>query len=637
MARLRIGIGALVSVIAFIVYIFTTAPSVSFIDSGELTSVCATLGIAHPTGYPIYTLLGRLCLLLPLPFNKSFQLNLLSALLVAVAVYVVYSILFHLQTHGITLKSRDEAWKKIIPFVHATSAATALVLGFSKTFWTQALVAEVYPLHILFVLAVLFVFLRATGSMGTELDRKRSVKYYFLFAFLFGLGMANHMTMIVLVPASLYLMISKEGMKRFLVVAYTNMIPAFLLGISSYLYLPVRSAVQPVLDWGNPETISNLFRHLSGRQYQVWMFSSFDVAATQLSAFVKTLPMQFTPFLFPLTFIGLWKLYRYKRRFLWFTMIIFVSNLLYSINYDIHDIESYFLPCFIVTALWIGFGMVQTGEFIRSRFRSVHYFAVGIVLLLPLLPFAMNYTEVDRSGDYFVHDYTQNFLKGVGEGGIVISRQWDFFCSPLYYFQYVEGVRSDVVLIEQELLRRSWYYPQLQRQYPWLLQASQEEVNDFLVELEKFEKDKPYDPVHIQRTYIQMIDSFIEKHIDSRSVYITPEVEGTIGSKFVKVPEGLAYRLYRDDRLYSFEKPEYVYRGLGARTSSDYFHRTIISFYSNMLTTRGTYLSRYGQCAEAVEFFRETLGIDPTNQQAQMGLKKCETTVESGTKSGMPQ
>ena len=67
-------------VIIFFAYLFTLAPSVIQIDSGELAAVQATLGIAHPTGYPLFTVLGNLFLKIPLPFTKIYRSNLLAAL-----------------------------------------------------------------------------------------------------------------------------------------------------------------------------------------------------------------------------------------------------------------------------------------------------------------------------------------------------------------------------------------------------------------------------------------------------------------------------------------------------------------------------------------------------------------------------
>lgn len=632
--KLRFGVGILVSILALTIYVLTLAPTVTFIDSGELTTVCATLGIAHPTGYPLYTLIGRLFLILPLSTNKAFQLNLLSALFAALTVFFMYLLMCHLMGYREGGTHTSAPGKNPKPLILCIAAASALLLGYSQTFWTQALVTEVYSLHAFFIAVVTLCVLKAKGE--GHAGEKQSPGFYVLFAFLFGLGMANHMTLIVLAPACVYLLVTGEGLKRLTSRAFPVLFPPFLVGLSVYLYLPIRSAVQPVLDWGNPETIGNLLRHLSGKQYQVWMFSSLDIATKQLVLFFATFPGQFGPFFIPVAMVGLWRLYRRERRILWFTVSVFVVDLLYAINYDIHDIESYFLPCYVMTAIWIGLGLAQVYEALKGRLKIFQYAFTGLILFTPLVPLWSHYTEVDRSKEYFVHDYTHNLLKGVDRGGIIISRQWDFFCSPLYYFQYVEGMRPDVVLIEQELLRRSWYYPQLRRQSPWLLEASQGEVSDFLVELEKFEKDEPYDPVAIQNKYVGMIDSFILKSIDSRPVYVTPEVEGSIGSEYVKVPEGLAHRFYRDGRFLPLPKLEFRYRGLHDRIYDDYFHNTVISFYTNMWTSRGLYSSQQGRCGEAVEAFREALWIDSNNEEARTGLQRCEALLKSQHRSETP-
>ena len=92
----------LTGLVVFIVYIFTLAPSVIQIDSGELAAVQATLGIAHPTGYPLFTILGYLFSLIPLPFTKIFQLNLLAAIYcgagIAVFVYTAKLVLDNLES-----------------------------------------------------------------------------------------------------------------------------------------------------------------------------------------------------------------------------------------------------------------------------------------------------------------------------------------------------------------------------------------------------------------------------------------------------------------------------------------------------------------------------------------------------------
>ena len=78
----------LIALFVFIVYLTTLAPSVVNIDSGELATVQITLGIAHPTGYPLFTMLGYLWQIIPLPFTAIFKANLLAAVFTSLAIWI---------------------------------------------------------------------------------------------------------------------------------------------------------------------------------------------------------------------------------------------------------------------------------------------------------------------------------------------------------------------------------------------------------------------------------------------------------------------------------------------------------------------------------------------------------------------
>ena len=75
-------------IVSIAVYIKTLAPSVWFIDSGELSAVASTLGIAHPTGYPLFTLIGHLFSMLPVSSSQIYNLNLMSAFFCSLAVFM---------------------------------------------------------------------------------------------------------------------------------------------------------------------------------------------------------------------------------------------------------------------------------------------------------------------------------------------------------------------------------------------------------------------------------------------------------------------------------------------------------------------------------------------------------------------
>ncbi len=107
----------LTALFVFVVYLFTMAPSVVQIDSGELATVQIALGIAHPTGYPLFTLIGYLFSLVPLPFTKIFQMNLLAAIYcsasVGVFVYTVKLVLENLKLFNSKENYKKDKQKKI--------------------------------------------------------------------------------------------------------------------------------------------------------------------------------------------------------------------------------------------------------------------------------------------------------------------------------------------------------------------------------------------------------------------------------------------------------------------------------------------------------------------------------------------
>ena len=153
-------IALIIGLAGFALYAATAAPSVAtlFDDSLEFQVVLPTLGIAHPSGYPLYTLLGKLFTLL-LPFRDAAgRANLLSALCAGAALGVLYLLA-----------------QKVAGNRAAAATATAL-FALSPAWWSQATIAEVYALHGLFVVLFLYLLLRweETRSQETGVRRQGS-------------------------------------------------------------------------------------------------------------------------------------------------------------------------------------------------------------------------------------------------------------------------------------------------------------------------------------------------------------------------------------------------------------------------------------------------------------------------------
>ncbi len=535
-------------IIPFIVYYLTTNPNLTFTDNGELAGVCSTLGIAHPTGYPLFTVLGYLWHLLPLSSDKIFQLNLFAAFWTSTAVslfFIANALFLQLiqreRAHHREQSNRSQPSEKNNNRIHAIyliSFITSLVFAFSRTIWGEATSLEVYSLQLaLFNLLFLCIFL--------VLYYKYELKYLFLLAFVLGLSFSNHLTTLLIVPTILIMYFRRQSEKIELSSArikglFALSIP-FLIGISFYLYLPLRSQFQPLFNWGwVSRSWDKFFYHISGKQYRVWMFSSLDTVGENFNKFLAVLPFEFAWVGLLFVIVGFFYLLKKQRYLLSLLLISFFACLFYSLNYQIHDIETYFSLALISLFFILSSGLYYFWEKAKNW--------IYITLLIPMGLLLMNFFINDESKNNLVPTYTKNLVDNLEPNAVVISAQWDFFCSAFWYLQRVENYRNDIVLIEKELLRRTWYLEQLYRWYPNVIGKSRKEMEDFLEQLELFESGRKYDAQLIQFRFVRMLRSFVEKNIAERPIYVTYDIlqnpyDAKAFEGYEIVPQGFALRL----------------------------------------------------------------------------------------------
>jgi len=289
--------GIIAGIIAFTVYIMTLAPTVWFIDSGELAAVATTLGIAHPTGYPLFTIVGHIFTLLPIGSSEIYRLNLMSAFFCSLGIFMFYMLVKFFMENGTIAEDKQAAKQPkskntkspaavvkekvtAVPdiIVYTVSGFAALVLAFSKTYWAAANSVEVYPLHVFFLSTLMLVFMKAVFSTKRNENEGSFItlnKYYLIFAFLLGLSFTNHLTTILLAPACLTLFFYTNVYdKQRLYKLLGFMAVCFIIGFSVYLYLPIRANMNPTFIWGNPYNFERFYWHVTGKQFSVWIFSA---------------------------------------------------------------------------------------------------------------------------------------------------------------------------------------------------------------------------------------------------------------------------------------------------------------------------------------------------------------------------
>ncbi|MBI2433320.1 MAG: DUF2723 domain-containing protein, partial [Candidatus Hydrogenedentes bacterium] len=215
------GIAGVCAAAALCVYLSTLAPTVTGEDSGELIAAAYTLGIPHPPGYPLWTMLAHLFTYLPWG-TVAWRVNLVSAVFAAAAVGVLALLLVAL------LRGKQEKRGG----VWIAAAGGALVFAFSREFWEQAVIAEVYTLNAFFFALFLLILWRWRETRGDRL--------LIIFAVLYGLSLGGHNTMHLLGPLFALFVVATEraGLRRWAFYGGLTLI-AFLVALLVYAYLPL--------------------------------------------------------------------------------------------------------------------------------------------------------------------------------------------------------------------------------------------------------------------------------------------------------------------------------------------------------------------------------------------------------------
>jgi tetratricopeptide (TPR) repeat protein len=270
---------------AALFYLLQLTPGLGWYDSPELAGVAHTLGIAHPTGYPFWSLAGHLFGLLPgLPADPALRANALAALLGGATVGVLALVGWRL---GGLLRLGPVP--RSLRYVAAL--LPAVTFAGLPLFLAQALSAEVYTLHTLMSGLLLLVGLEgalaaegiggslrpiSNGLSGPGGDDGTGGRVLLL-AYLAGLGLANHATLILYVPALVVLLLwwlrpenpidPLPGSGQHRVAEMLPWLPvALLAGLSLYLLIPLRALHAPPFDWGGADNLRDLGRLLTAAE-----------------------------------------------------------------------------------------------------------------------------------------------------------------------------------------------------------------------------------------------------------------------------------------------------------------------------------------------------------------------------------
>jgi hypothetical protein len=440
---------ACVTALAFLMYLLTLAPGLTFAnsgtDGGDLIAAARTLGVPHPSGYPTYTLLAWLFTHLPIGVI-AYRVNLLSAVSAAVAVGLVL---------WVERRESGAAGQRVL-----ISTATALSLAFSSLFWSQAVISEVYALLVLFSagLVLLLTRWRAGGK-----DRL----LYFA-AFTLGLGLGNHLTLVFSVPAALFLLWPKRR-RWFRARILLPCIALFLLGLSVYLYLPLAAQHRPPVNWGNPQTWKGFLWVVTARQYQPFAFRLEPAAMPgRALAWAGILGDQFGWWGLAIVLVGAWGCWQRDRPFAVFSLAWIFLMGVYAFLYNTGDSHVYLSPAVMLMAFWWGEGVRQVLRLAQPQRREWRKWTSVVILMLPVVSLALHWRAVRPDDDWQAHAFVYQVMDAVEPQSVILVRA-DGPTFALWYGLYAEEVRSDIAVINGPLLAYYWYRDNMRHLYPYLI------------------------------------------------------------------------------------------------------------------------------------------------------------------------
>jgi hypothetical protein len=428
-------------------YLRTVGQTVGAADTFEIQVVAPTLGIVHPTGYPLLVLIGKLFSLIPIGL-VAWRVNLVSVACATVATVLLYFSLARLTGQ------------------RAISALAAACLAFSHVFWSQAVEAEVYALNAAFIAAILLLLV---GQVDTSAHAPR--RWLFALAALCGLSLTNHLTAVIIGPAVvLGVWFARPQLERHdWLLAATCFAAPLLLD----LYIPVR---WPALHNGEWMKFGDFIVYITGQQFRGAVQFGLWREPTRWNIVGGLMLEAFGPAGMVLASAGLVVLVVRKWRLALLTLGTFCGYFFYGLIYNVADVSVFILPAHILLTLWMGVAAAHltrwlsdlVGKNLAPSSHSEHSeetetlrFAAEadkrrantcalLWTAFALLPLSLLWTNgplLDQSASgwklYNWGKYVMGLPMPLGSAILADSEK----IAPLYYLKRIENVRPDVETI----------------------------------------------------------------------------------------------------------------------------------------------------------------------------------------------
>ncbi len=453
LASIGIGIGFL------LLYLFTISPDILPADSGEFQLIASELGVAHPPGFPLYTMLAHLLTRLPLGSTAAYKVNLFSTITSTLTLLLIY-----LSVHRITNSV----------FAGITSA---VALGASTTFWAQATTANIRSLMALFAALLFFILILITRpdgiipgrrarnkdleeeeksalNTGTDPDRKHKPFLLSLFFLVLSAGVTHHASLVFIgFLALIFIILADYSVFRnpriLLLLA-----GGVLLGLVPLLYLPLRGNANAL---GSPADITSLNGFLNhilaiGFRGDFFYFVQPTALWARLAIMANVMTFQFPTLLLLIMITGIILLAIRDIKFALFLGGAFILHTLIAAIYRAPQTVEYMIPAYIPAVISLGYFVGELNLWRQVKRKpdnaatwqsslAALFMAVSLIIVFnQLLDNYQSYRWLHINTD--TRDYAQLVLEKTPENSVILA-DWHWV-TPMRYLQTVEGIRPDV-------------------------------------------------------------------------------------------------------------------------------------------------------------------------------------------------
>jgi tetratricopeptide (TPR) repeat protein len=418
--------------------------------------VAYQLGIAHPAGSPLYALTSKIFTFLPFG-SIAFKVNLVSVFFAAFLVAITFLLITE------CLERVFFPQNKNVLLLSGTIAVSFLAV--SNTLWCNAIQAEVYTLQNCFIALIALFLVRGL--------RNREKNSLYVTALLFGLSAGAHIIMILYIPALCFFL--WLFYRKFFSPSKLGVIVMFvILGASIYLYLPVRSSVDPYYDWGNPENIKNFMVHVTDRKDSSTHFSfSQEKFYQNLKKYGSSYFDEFSLLTIFLGLFGLTVFFRKNRPLMLGLALLFFTQWFFFIRFWSSSTQH--IPTFIFFTIGIAFGIYAILHKIKTFALQKIPFGGKLAFFLPtivitglsihLVSLGYIHIKTNNRAEYWTPFYFHQYLLDQIEfKGVLVS---SFYHFGIGYLQQCENYRPDITdLFLSEIISPDVFNKVSQKRYP---------------------------------------------------------------------------------------------------------------------------------------------------------------------------